>query len=86
VAIRAGNGTAAVAAMTADPYEGEALGEAFGEAVEAVPMPAEIAAGVAAFVEAFHVERPFLKRERDRADPETFGRRRGGRRRGGGEE
>ena len=78
-----GDAGVAVAAVTADPYEGEALGDAFGDGVEAVPMPAEVAGLVAAFTKAFHVERPFLKRERDRADPETFGRRRGGR--GGGE-
>lgn len=77
---------AEVVTVTADPYEGEALAEAVGELIEAVPMPAEIRAGVAAFVEAFHVERPFLKRERDRADPEALGRRRGGRRREGGGE
>ena len=44
-------------------------------------MPPEIEAEVAAFVEAFHVERPFFKRERDRADPEALGPRRAGGRR-----
>ena len=41
--------------------------------IEAVPMPAEIQAKVAAFFEAFHVERAFFKRKRDRADPEALG-------------
>jgi uncharacterized protein DUF3305 len=63
-----------VGAVTADPYEGEALAEGIGEIVEAVPMPAEIQAMIAAFVEAFHQERPFLKRRRDRANPEALAR------------
>ena len=64
-----------VAAVTADPYEGEALADSMGEIVEAVPMPAEVRAWVQAFFEAFHVEREFVKRKRDRADPEALGRR-----------
>jgi hypothetical protein len=64
-----------VSTVTADPYEGEALAGAIGEIIEAVPMPAEIQAQVAAFVEAHHVERPFIKRKRDRADPEALARR-----------
>ncbi len=61
-----------VAAVTADPYEGEALTQGNGEVVEAVPMPLEIQDKIAAFVAAFHVERPFMKRKRDRADPEAL--------------
>lgn len=61
--------------ITADPYEGEALTEGVGAVVEAVPMPMDIAATIEAFCRAFHVERPFLKRERDRADPDALGRR-----------
>jgi hypothetical protein len=64
-----------VSTVTADPYEGEALAGAIGQIIEAVPMPAEIQAQVAAFVEAHHVERPFIKRKRDRADPEALARR-----------
>jgi hypothetical protein len=64
-----------VAAVTADPYEGEALAESIGDIVETVPMPPEIQAWVQAFFEAFHVEREFFKRKRDRADPEALGRR-----------
>ena len=63
-----------VAAVTADPYEGEAMAEGNGEVVEAVPMPRELQAKVMAFVEAFHVERRFEKRKRDRADPEALAR------------
>jgi hypothetical protein len=63
-----------VGTATADPYEGEGMAEAIGEVVEAVPMPPEIQAKVAAFYQAFHVERPFIKRQRDRADPEALAR------------
>lgn len=68
-----------IATVTADPYEGEALAEGIGEIVEAVPMPAELRVLVAAFVEAFHVERAFVKRKRDRADSEALARGRPGR-------
>ena len=64
-----------IATVTADPYEGEALAEGIGEIVEAVPMPPEMQSEVAAFIEAFHVERVFTKRKRDRADPDALGRR-----------
>lgn len=68
-----------IAAATVNPYEGEAMAEAMGDIVEALPMPPEIMAWVEAFVAAFHVERPFFKRKRDRIDPNALGRRgRGG--------
>ncbi|MCX7382560.1 MAG: DUF3305 domain-containing protein [Alphaproteobacteria bacterium] len=54
----------AIAAVTADPAEGEAWTEAGDDIVESLPMPAEIAAAVAAFVAEHHVERPFIKRRR----------------------
>ena len=63
-----------IAAVTADPYEGEAFAEGIGEVVEPVPMPSEVQARIAIFFEAFHHERPFLKRNRDRADPEALAR------------
>jgi hypothetical protein len=72
-----------VGKATVDPYEGESMAEAIGEVVEALAMPPEIQAKVAAFFEAFHVERPFIKRQRDRADPDGMGRRR---RRGPGDD
>jgi hypothetical protein len=72
-----------VVAVTADPYEGEALTQGNGEIVEAVPMPPEVQDRIAAFVAAFHVERPFIKRKRDRADPEALARRTPGARRHG---
>ncbi len=73
-----GTDECAVSRVTADPYEGEALTEAVGGLVEAVPMPHEIQAQIAAFFAAFHVERPFIKRERDRADLEALARRKPG--------
>ena len=63
-----------VGTVTADPYEGEAMVAGMGEIVEPVPMPPEIQQKVAAFFEAFHVERQFFKRKRDRADPEALAR------------
>ena len=67
-----------IAAVTANPYEGESMAEGIGEIVEAVPMPADIQARVAAFFTAFHQERPFIKRERDHPDPEALARGRHG--------
>lgn len=64
----------AIATVTADPYEGEAMAEGIGEIVEAVPMPTECQGILLAFFEAFHVERKFEKRKRDRADPEALAR------------
>lgn len=59
-----------VVVVTADPAEGEALTETGTYVVETMPMPPEIAAWVARFVTEHHVERPFFKRQRDRASPE----------------
>jgi hypothetical protein len=66
-----------VFAVTADPAEGEAFTEAGSDLVEQVAMPASIRAIVEAFVTEHHVERPFIKRKRDRADPEALARRPG---------
>ena len=54
------------------------MAEGIGEIVEAVPMPADIQAKIAEFFAAFHQERPFIKRKRDRADPEALARRKPG--------
>ena len=58
--------------VTADPAEGEALTEPGTDVIETVPMPVEVQRRLAAFVEAHHVERPFIKRKRDRANPEAM--------------
>ncbi|HET7848401.1 MAG TPA: DUF3305 domain-containing protein [Pseudolabrys sp.] len=59
-------------AVTADPAEGEALTEAGNDLIEAVPMPPAIQDVVAVFVAEHHVDQAFVKRKRDRADPEAM--------------
>jgi Protein of unknown function (DUF3305) len=54
--------------VTADPTEGEAMFESGCDVIGTVPMPADVASWIAAFVDEFHVERAFHKRQRDRAD------------------
>ena len=63
-----------IAAVTAEPSEGEALTENAGHLVETVPMPEPVRAAVAEFVAAHYVEHPFIKRQRERADPEVMAR------------
>src|SRR6202171_2561780 len=53
--------------VTADPTEGEAMFESGCDVIGTVPMPPGIASWIAAFVDQFHVEHPFHKRQRDRA-------------------
>lgn len=57
--------------VTADPAEGEAHTEAGTNTVETVAMPNEVAAEIAQFIAANHVERPVIKRKRDRAEPDV---------------
>jgi hypothetical protein len=64
-----------IAAVTVDPSEGEAFTETGVDLVDAVPMPQMIRDAVATFVAEHHVERPFVKRKRDRANPEALARR-----------
>ncbi|HXW41088.1 MAG TPA: DUF3305 domain-containing protein [Xanthobacteraceae bacterium] len=65
-----------VAAVTADPSEGEAFTESGTDLVESVTMPEPICAMIAAFIAEQHVEdRVFAKRTRDRADPQALARR-----------
>lgn len=61
-----------VFAVTADPAEGEALTEPGSDLVDVVPMPEAVRAVIEAFVAEQHVERQFVKRRRDRADPEAL--------------
>jgi hypothetical protein len=53
-------------AVTADPAEGEAFTDAGNNLVGAVPMPSDIAEIISRFIARHHVERPFVKRQRDR--------------------
>lgn len=64
-----------IAAVTADPAEGESLTEAGSAIVEAVAMPEPIREAIAVFVAQHHVEAVFDKRKRDRPDPEAMARR-----------
>lgn len=77
VALRATNGDApfTVSMVTADPAEGESLTETATDLVEQVPMPNSIQRTVADFVTKHYVEQPFVKRKRDRANPEALARR-----------
>jgi Protein of unknown function (DUF3305) len=63
-----------IAAVTAEPAEGESFTEGATNLVESVPMPESIAAIIAEFVAEHQVERPFVKRRRDRASPEAMAR------------
>ena len=64
-----------LAAVTADPAEGEAMTEAGANLVDTVDMPKPVQDAVAAFVAEHHVEEVFMKRKRDRANPEAMARR-----------
>ena len=64
-----------LAAVTADPAEGEAMTEAGANLVDTVAMPKPVQDILAAFVAEHHVEEVFEKRKRDRANPEAMGRR-----------
>jgi hypothetical protein len=80
VALRAAEGEPpfTIGIVTADPAEGESLTETATDLVEQVPMPDVIQQAVTAFVAEHHVAQPFVKRKRDRADPEALARRRSG--------
>jgi hypothetical protein len=58
--------------VTADPAEAEGLTQPGTDIIDTVPMPRVVQERLAAFVAAHHVERPFVKRKRDRADPEAM--------------
>jgi uncharacterized protein DUF3305 len=64
-----------IVAVTADPAEGESFTQVGDDLVEAVPMPPAVRMIVEAFVAEHHVERPFVKRKRERADPQALARR-----------
>jgi hypothetical protein len=64
-----------LAVVTADPAEAEAMAAIGAALVDSFAMPDESRDAVEAFVAEHHVERPFVKRKRNRADPESLGRR-----------
>jgi Protein of unknown function (DUF3305) len=61
-----------VVKVTCDPTEGEGYTETGWDTVNIVPMPEPVEAALMAFISDNHVERAFLKRKRDRADPEAL--------------
>jgi hypothetical protein len=63
-----------IAAVTAEPGEGESFTEGATNLVESLPMPDSIYAIIAEFVTDHQVDRPFVKRQRDRASPDTMAR------------
>jgi len=63
-----------ILAVTADPSEGEAFTDAGSNIVEAVPMPADVAEAIGRFIAEHHVERPFVKRRRQPAEPAAVAR------------
>jgi Protein of unknown function (DUF3305) len=56
-------------AVTADPAEGESFTDAGSNLVEALPMPPDIVEIVAQFIARHHIERPFVRRQRDQQTP-----------------
>jgi hypothetical protein len=58
-----------ILAVTADPAEAEAFTDAGNNLVEAVAMPPDVTKAVVEFIVRHHVERPFVKRQRDRQAP-----------------
>jgi hypothetical protein len=63
---------------TVDPGEIESHSDSGDDLIEAVPLPPAVAAWMRDFVARHHVEQPFHKRRRDRADPEALSPRRRG--------
>jgi hypothetical protein len=63
-----------IAAVTAEPGEGESFTEGGANLVESLPMPQSVYAIIAEFVAEHQVDRPFVKRQRDRASAETMAR------------
>jgi hypothetical protein len=61
-----------LAKVTADPTEAEAYAGAGDNIIEMVPMPDALRELVEGFVTEHHVERPFFKRKRTRANPEAL--------------
>jgi hypothetical protein len=58
--------------VTCDPTEGEGYTETGWDIVNMVPMAEPIQLALAAFIADHHVDQPFIKRKRDRQDPEAL--------------
>lgn len=64
-----------LAAVTANPSEGEAFTESGADLVESVAMPQSVRETIAAFVAEHPLEETFHKRRQSRADPDALARR-----------
>jgi hypothetical protein len=64
-----------IGGVTADPAEGEGWTEPGQAIVEPVAMPEIVREDIAAFVAQYPARPSFVKRQRDRADPEALARR-----------
>jgi hypothetical protein len=64
-----------IGGVTADPAEGEGWTEPGQVIVEAVAMPETVREEIAAFIARYPAQPGFVKRQRDRADPEALARR-----------
>jgi Protein of unknown function (DUF3305) len=64
-----------IGGVTADPAEGEGWTEPGEAIVETVAMPEIVREEIAAFVTQYPARPSFVKRQRDRADPEALARR-----------
>jgi len=64
-----------VGGVTADPAEGEGWTDPGQAVVEAVAMPDAVREEIAAFVAQYPAQPGFVKRQRDRVDPEALARR-----------
>lgn len=58
--------------VTCDPTEGEGYTETGWDIVNMVPMPEAIQLALIDFIDRHHVDQPFIKRKRDRQDPEAL--------------
>ena len=64
-----------IGGVTADPAEGEGWTEPGQAIVEVVAMPETVREEIADFIARFPLQPGFVKRQRDRADPEAMARR-----------
>lgn len=55
-----------IAALSLDPYEGEAMADVESDTVEALPMPQAVRAWLADFILQYPPNRAFYKRQRDK--------------------
>lgn len=77
VALRSADPVPEVLCVSVNPYEGEGYAESGENIVDRVPLPPQIAGWMAEFFAAHHVEQTFVKRKRDKANPEALARRDG---------